>query len=204
MLVARLFLISPLWVAYRFHETYNGPMHEKMEFSTLLIISVVWYLLLCWWDSGRAPRSAVSVIIRNMALAYCVVWSFLLLFGAGWFFWYMISHVTVWVILFWQMVVHTIAHYYLYPFVDPNYYSVRRAGWHPFWDVTAFNFDSELIKDGGFEEPEYTGFVPPTHWRFQCPVCGARQQTNFGVCWYPGCNYGADGDDTAYYERWGS
>ena len=48
MLVARLFLISPLWVAYRFHETYHGPLHEEMSFSTLLIMSVVWYLLLCW------------------------------------------------------------------------------------------------------------------------------------------------------------
>ena len=52
MLVARLFLISPLWVAYFFHETYNGPLHEEMSFSTLLICSVVAYVLLCWWDSG--------------------------------------------------------------------------------------------------------------------------------------------------------
>ena len=72
---------------------------------------------------------------------------------------------------------------------------------HPFWDVTAFNFDSELIRDGGFEEPEYTGFVPPADWRFQCPACGARQPFDFGVCWL--CGYGADGDDTAYYRRWG-
>ena len=204
MLVARLFLISPLWVAYFFHETYNGPMREEMSFSTLLIISVVWYLLLCWWDRGRAPRSAVSVVIRNMGLSFCVVWSFLLLFGAGWFFWYMISHATIWVFLFWQYVVYAFAHHFIYPYVDPNYHNVRKAGWHPIWDGGSFNFDSQIIKDGGFEEPEYTGFVPPEDWRFQCPVCGARQQTDFGVCWYPGCNYGADGDDTAYYGRWGN
>tara|TARA_R110002126_G_scaffold236476_3_gene380068 strand:- start:1515 stop:2123 length:609 start_codon:yes stop_codon:yes gene_type:complete len=202
MLVARLFLISPLWVAYFFHETHMGPMHEEMSFSTLLIISVVAYLVLSWWDSGRAPRSAISIIMRNMALTYCVVWSFLLLFGAGYFFWYMISHATLWVILFWQWVAHTIAHHLIYPYADPNYCDLRKAGWHPFWDTTIYNHDSELIKDGGFEEPIYEGFVPPAHWRFQCPVCGARQQTNFGVCW--NCNYGEDGDESAYYERWGN
>jgi len=81
MLVARLFIISPLWVAYFFHETYNGPLYEEMDFSTLLIISMVAYLVLAWKDSGRAPRSAISVIMRNMALTYCVV--FLALFW-GW------------------------------------------------------------------------------------------------------------------------
>ena len=83
MLVARLFLISPIWVAYFCHAIYHGPLHEQMSFSTLLICSVVAFLVLCWWDSGRAPRSAISVIIRNMALAYCVVWSFLLLLLFG-------------------------------------------------------------------------------------------------------------------------
>jgi len=203
MLVARLFIISPLWVAYRFHETHHGPLHEQMSFSTLLICSAVAFLLLCFWDGGRSPRSAVSVILRNMAITFCVVWSFLLLFGVGWFFWYMISHATVWVIIFWQLVTHRMAHHFVYPFVDPNYHSVRKAGWHPFWDVTPFNLDNDLIKDGGFEEPEYKEFVPPADWRFQCPVCGARQPTDFGVCWFPGCDYGEDGDDTAYYKRWG-
>ena len=44
-----------------------------------------------------------------------------------------------------------------------NYYTVRRAGWHPFWDRLwpIFNPDSDLIRNGGFEEPEYTDFVPP-------------------------------------------
>jgi len=202
MLVARLFIISPLWAAYFFHETYMGPMHEQMDFSTLLIISAVWYLTLAWKDSGRAPRSAISVIMRNMVLAYCVVWSFLLLFGAGWFFWYMLSHATMWVIVFWQMVIHTIAHHLIYPYVDLNYYSVRKAGWHPFWDTTVYNWDSELIRDGGFEEPEYTDFVPPKHFRFQCPRCLARVEHSYGVCW--NCSYGScPGDEKEYYERWG-
>lgn len=203
MLVARLFLISPIWVAYFYHETYDGPVHEQMSISTLLICSAVAYFLLCWWDCGRAPRSPVSVIIRNMGLAFCCVWSPLLLFGVTWHFWYMLAHSTIWVIVFWQLVTHRIAHYFVYPFADPNYHAVRKAGWNPFWDVTAFNTDSELIRDGGFEEPAYTGFVPPDWWKYQCPVCGARQPTDFGVCWYPGCGYGADGDASAYRQRWG-
>lgn len=31
-------------------------------------------------------------------------------------------------------------------------------------------------------EPHYTTFVPPTSWRFQCPLCGARVPERFG-CW---------------------
>jgi len=200
-MLSRLFLISPLWAAYFFHETHDGPLREEMNFSTLLILSVIAYLILCFWDYGRAPRSAVSVIIRNMVLLHSVVCSFLLLFGAGWFFWYMLSHAAAWVLLFKQMVVHTIADHFVYPFFQSDYRALRKTGWHPFWDVTVFNFDSDLIKDGGFEEPEYTGFVPPAWWSYQCPVCGARQETDFGVCW--NCNYGADGDATAYFERWG-
>jgi hypothetical protein len=203
-MLSRLFLISPLWAAYFFHETHDGPLREEMSFSTLLIVSVVAYLILCFWDFGRAPRSAISVIIRNMVLSHFAVWSFLLLFGVGMFFWYMMSHAAVWVLLFWQMVGHTFAHHLIYPLVQSDYRAVRKTGWHPLWDVTVFNFDSDLIKNGGFEEPVYTDFVPPEYWRFQCPVCGARQGSDFGVCWYPGCNYGADGDDTAYFERWGS
>jgi hypothetical protein len=46
-------------------------------------------------------------------------------------------------------------------------------------------------------EPRYTSFVPPSQWRFRCPVCGARVERRKGVCW--NCNYGADGDSSAYY-----
>lgn len=106
--------------------------------------------------------------------------------------------------LFWMLLGHGIGHLFIYPH-DPsgNYYAVRRAGWHPCWDGRLwpiFNPDSELIRDGGFEEPEYTYFVPPADWQFQCPVCGARQPYQKCVCW--ACEYGADGDSTAYYERW--
>ena len=101
-----------------------------------------------------------------------------------------------------SLLIHGFGHFFVYP-TDPNYYHVRRAGWHPFWDRLwpIFNRDSELIRNGGFEEPEYTDFIPPADWKYQCPVCGARQPFDYGVCWL--CGYGADGDDTAYRERWG-
>ena len=200
-IIARLFIISPLWVIYFFHENHHGLVREQAVVGTFLVMSLAWWVWLAWMDSGRAPRSSVSVIIRNMGLMYCFLWSFLFLFGPAWFFWYMFAHGTIWLILFGQFVVYMFAHNFIYPYVDPNYATVRKSGWHPFWDVTPFNYDSELIKDGGFEEPVYEDFVPPDHWKHQCPTCGARQQTNFGVCW--NCNYGDDGDDTAYQQRWG-
>lgn len=91
--------------------------------------------------------------------------------------------------LFWMLLGHALGHLFVYPH-DPsgNYYAVRRAGWHPFWDRLwpIFNPDSELIRDGGFEEPEYTDFIPPPEWVFQCPVCGARQPYQVCVCWIAG------------------
>ncbi len=202
-IIARLFVISPWWVAYNFHETYSGPMHERMSFSAMLITSGVFYAILAWKDSGRAPRSSVSVIIRNMGIAFCCVSFVLQLFGISWLMWYMLSHALVWTILFWQMVVGFFAHHFVYPYVDHNYATIRKAGWHPYWDTTAFNHDSELIKDGGFAEPEYTGFIPPKHFRYQCPRCLVRVEHSFGVCW--NCSYGSrPGDEKEYYQRWGS
>jgi CRISPR type IV-associated protein Csf1 len=37
-------------------------------------------------------------------------------------------------------------------------------------------------------EPPYSNFVPPDHWRYQCPVCGARVEMAVDVCW--NCGYG--------------
>lgn len=54
------------------------------------------------------------------------------------------------------------------------------------WDV-----NSLMPKSGphtGLAEPVYTDFVPPQHWRYQCPSCGARVQHNVGTCW--NCHYG--------------
>ena len=37
--------------------------------------------------------------------------------------------------------------------------------------------------------------------RFECPVCGSPVQNRIDVCGR--CGYGADGDSTAYFERYG-
>ncbi len=37
-------------------------------------------------------------------------------------------------------------------------------------------------------EPTYTSFVPPSHWRYLCPCCGARVQYAIDICW--NCDYG--------------
>lgn len=38
-------------------------------------------------------------------------------------------------------------------------------------------------------EPDYSSFVPPPHWRYQCPRCGARVEYKIDVCW--NCGYGS-------------
>lgn len=46
-----------------------------------------------------------------------------------------------------------------------------------------------------YPEPQHTGFVPPTTWRYQCPQCWTRVQHAIDVCW--NCNYGASPADPA-------
>lgn len=77
-----------------------------------------------------------------------------------------------------------------------------QSGGDPYLDSlpSPMNPDSQLVRETGLQEPE-TDFTPPRHWKFQCPVCGARQPSQVCVCW--NCNYGADGDSSAYYRRWG-
>jgi hypothetical protein len=206
--LARLFVVSPMVVIYFFHETHHGMFSDRVSAAkwfgaTLVCLSVIWV-----WDVARKPpRTLPSVILARMLITSMIVFSVVLMLGGGWYFWFILSHCVVWMLVWLQLTVHRIAHHLVYPH-DPNgnYHQVRQAGWHPFWDKlpSLFNPDTELIRNGGFEEPQYTNFVPPADWKFQCPVCGARQQTSFCVCWNPECRYGADGDSTAYYERWGS
>ena len=40
-----------------------------------------------------------------------------------------------------------------------------------------------------------------TEWLYPCPKCNARNPAQRGICWR--CNYGADGDSTAYYQKYG-
>lgn len=86
---------------------------------------------------------------------------------------------------------------------DPEYQAWKKRGGRPYWDylpsiITGMN---ALERQTGIREPKYTTFVPPKSWLYQCPKCGARVEKFIDVCW--NCNYGADGDATAYEEKFG-
>ena len=87
---------------------------------------------------------------------------------------------------------------------DPEYQHARREGWHPFWSTVPppFNPDCEPLPPTGYfcpkcrtphpsswgvcqacgygsssvglAESQHQVFVPPAHWQYCCPVCGAR------------------------------
>ena len=86
---------------------------------------------------------------------------------------------------------------------DANFQKWKRMGGRPYWDSIGWpiNTATPIERQTGLAEPEYTDFVPPADWRYQCPVCGARVEKQIDVCWR--CGYGRDGDSTAYHERWG-
>lgn len=86
---------------------------------------------------------------------------------------------------------------------DPNFQKWKRMGGRPYWDSIGWpiNTATSIERETGQAEPEYTDFVPPADWRYQCPVCGSRVEKQIDVCWR--CSYGADGDSTAYHQRWG-
>lgn len=81
----------------------------------------------------------------------------------------------------------------------PEYRAYRNSGGDPFFDSLPriFNPDSRQTER---DEPQ-TDFVPPVSWQFRCPQCNARVQHRIDVCW--NCRYGADNDNTAYFERHG-
>jgi hypothetical protein len=84
-----------------------------------------------------------------------------------------------------------------------EYQRFRANGGDPYFDSLPppINTDSEITRVTGLREPEYTSFVPPESWQFQCPCCGARVERRIDVCW--NCRYGADGNSGAYFGRWG-
>ena len=87
---------------------------------------------------------------------------------------------------------------------DPNFQEWKRMGGRPYWDSIGWpvNTATPIERETGLAEPEYTDFVPPANWRYQCPVCGSRVEKQIDVCW--NCSYGHDSDSTAYHQRWGN
>jgi hypothetical protein len=87
---------------------------------------------------------------------------------------------------------------------DPEFQKWKQMGGRPYWDSIGWpiNTATPIERQTGLAEPEYTNFVPPADWRYQCPVCGARVEKQIDVCWQ--CSYGANADSTAYHQRWGN
>ena len=151
--LTRLFVVSPMIVIYFFHETHHGMLHDRVSsvkwfVATLVCLGVIWV-----WDMARKPpRTLPSVILTRMLITSMLVFSVVLPFGGGWYFWFMLSHSVVWMLVWLQLFGHRLGHHFIYHH-DPsgNYYQVRRAGWHPFWDrlPSIFNPDSEFVRDGG-------------------------------------------------------
>ncbi|TWU49263.1 hypothetical protein [Rubripirellula reticaptiva] len=182
--------------------------------SCSFLASVCWALgafaFLLVIDSGRGIRTLPSTIVARFmfAIAMFVFFLFYLLgnHAAGRMYWTLADCLVVpfWVTVIVATLFWTCLYFGTLLFRnDLGYQQWARAGGHYFWDTLPriLNRDSELVRNGGFAEPTYTDFIPPTHFQNQCPKCGARVQHAFGVCW--NCNYGADGDATAFYERYG-
>ena len=87
---------------------------------------------------------------------------------------------------------------------DQEFQEWKRKGGRPYWDSIGWpiNTATPIERETGLAEPEYTDFVPPANWRYQCPVCGSRVEKQIDVCW--NCSYGHDSDSTAYHQRWGN
>ncbi len=87
---------------------------------------------------------------------------------------------------------------------DPEFQKWKQMGGRPYWDSIGWpiNTATPIERQTGLAEPEYTDFVPPADWRYQCPVCGSRVEKQIDVCW--NCSYGHDSDSTAYHQRWGN
>lgn len=152
MLLARLFVVSPMIVIYFCHETHHGMLRDRVSSFKWIGVTLVCLAIIWVWDIARKPpRTLPSVILTRMLVTSMIVFSFFLLFGSGLYFWYVLSHSVVWMLVWLQLFVHRLGHHFVYPH-DPSgsYYDVRRAGWHPFWDrlPAIFNPDSEFVRDG--------------------------------------------------------
>ncbi len=199
-MIGRTFILSAfpaMWI--------NGSCSFMASVCWALVVLV--FLLVI--DSGRGIRTLPSTIIARFMFAISMFVFFLLyLLGneaAGRTYWTLADCL---VVPFWLTVIITSLFWSFAWFGtlmvkhDLEYQQWVAAGGHYFFDLLprVLNPDSELVRNGGFAEPTYTDFVPPANFRHQCPNCGVRVQHAVDVCW--NCNYGANGDSTAYYKRY--
>lgn len=209
VIVSRLILLLPGWFIHWVDKYGDFKLISEASTGSMIVASIIWLGVLSVWDmTRRPPRTSISEMLARMLGLALVLSSFIMWALPESYVWssmnagLAVGFVTTWVGL--NLLIHGVGHLLLYP-LDPNgnYYTVRAMGWHPFWDRQwqIVNPDSDLVREGGIQEPGYTNFVPPSDWQYQCPACGARVETDFGICWR--CNYGADGDSTAYYDLYG-
>ena len=200
-MIGRLFLLSA------FPATW---LDGNCSLSTAMIAGLCTFGILLAMDSGRGIRTLPSTIMARFMLGTSIfIFVLFYLFGNKASGRAYFTFADCFVVGFWVTVAITLffwAFFWLGKFLvssDPEYQGWRQAGGHYFWDTLPriLNPDSDLIRRGGFAEPAYSSFVPPADWQFQCPKCGSRVQHSVDVCW--SCNYGADGDSTAYFDRYG-
>lgn len=75
---------------------------------------------------------------------------------------------------------------------NSDYQRMKRNGFDPYLDSLPWPLNS----NSGF------GNSRPSAFKFQCPVCSGPVEKRIDVC--PACGYGADGDSTAYFKKFGS
>lgn len=184
--LARLILMIPVVALCVFLRT--------SDFWVLLLYGLTW-LWMYWQDTAVAKRWPHSTSPSNMMMRFWI-WSTL-----GFF-----------VVLFtvyggyppWAEI---LCHGFLLGIlIGPFCYRMNTwtgTDYGGYWVTLPWpwNPDPISVRQGGFPEPQYTDFVPPDSWMYQCPNCGARVPESHGVCWR--CNYGADGRSDAYVRRYG-
>ena len=74
---------------------------------------------------------------------------------------------------------------------DRDYQEFKKRGGSVFWDSFLGGGHAPTYYTMPNPEPDYTDFVPPGHWKYQCLTCNARVATSQGFCW--NCNTQFDG-----------
>lgn len=81
------------------------------------------------------------------------------------------------------------------------------------WAITNFGMGLIYGRNSEYQRYEQSGGDPfidtlpmifksgESEWQFQCPACGSPVQNRIDVC--SRCNYGLNGDSTAYFDRYG-
>ena len=75
---------------------------------------------------------------------------------------------------------------------NSDYRQMRSNGFDPYFDSLPWPLNSNAV----------IGNPNPSAFKFHCPVCSCPVEKRIDVC--PECGYGADGDSTAYFEKFGA